>query len=1151
MPVRRRVPSLIAALLAAAAAHPEALAAQPQQPPTQQTQRAAPAEPDLEPGITVRLYQLEGEFDRIPRLIDAQTPNADFLLPRLDIADKLAFPDVTTPFLTIATGYLRVERAGEYTLRLRSDDGSRLYLNNELIINHDGRHGVTAKDAAVALEPGLHKLRVEHFDAGGNSALHLEWRPPEADAFTYISSANLRAEPDATRVTSPGPKRVVGQRRAGDGRPLNAVHPSYSVIDIRPEGFEPMVGAMALLPDGRLAVGTFFPLQRDERVLPDIESKDPDVLHGVTINPEGQPATVEVIATGLYEPAGMAVVNGNLYVAQRREVTRLRDTDNDGFFETHETVAGGWEGWNYHQFAMGLVAKEGKLYTALSTAMAPPRWQGMNDTNAAPNGPMRGSIVEIDPTSNNAVVIAGGVRTPNGLGLGPDNQLFYLDNQGTWMPTSILAHVVPGRFYGHHHNTNRVENLESRFPDGGHPAALSDLPRAPTAVYLPQNEFANSPTQPLLIEEGPYAGQMLVGELTAGGIRRIALERVNGEYQGAAFRFTQGLEVGVNRMALAPDGTLYIGGIGGNGNWNWKDTRFGLQMLKPTGDTPFEMRTVSAHHDGFTIEFTKPADRDDLANPANYEIQDWTYQPTAAYGGPKVNTRTLTVTSATPTQDGTAVRLVIDDLKPGRCVHIRTDPTSAAGEQIWSTEAFYTLHTLPRQTPPKPSTIAGQPIDPNTDPSIGLGVGVFPPHNAVVVTRGNAQSTAVRGRNAGMGDGNPLSPEQLAGLSHLYPAGFNSRDLVSRGLFADARIHVEWRSPPGGAGQLAGNSGVYIQQRYEIQVLNTPPGEEPQLNTAGAVYNVAPASTNASRGPGEWQAYDIFFRAARFNNGQKTDNARITVYWNGTLIHDDLELTGPTGAGDPETPPPGGTGPALGPLLLQDHPSAAQGPVEYRNIWIAPLEPADHTPGEWTYPFAEGIEAAGWQPRGGQAVYTQEAPDQHTHPGAGPIIVGTTRPNTPNTFLTSPTTYANFELIYEVKVDNQLNSGVQIRSEVINGFDNRNSRLRGYQVELDPSPRAYTAGIFDEARRGWLHTLADMPYARRAFRNDEWNTIRVVAKGPVIRTWINGVPAANLHDALTPEGHIGLQVHGVGGRTEPLQVRWRNLRLRQLQPAQP
>lgn len=191
---------------------------------------------------------------------------------------------------------------------------------------------------------------------------------------------------------------------------------------------------------------------------------------------------------------------------------------------------------------------------------------------------------------------------------------------------------------------------------------------------------------------------------------------------------------------------------------------------------------------------------------------------------------------------------------------------------------------------------------------------------------------------------------------------------------------------------------------------------------------------------------------------------------------------------------------------------------------------------DWLNLF-DGKSLEGWTQRGGNATYTVENGE----------IVGTTAPNTPNSFLCTDKTWSNFELELEVKIHRELNSGIQIRSE--SRPDYQEGRVHGYQVEIDPSERAWSAGIYDEARRGWLVDLKDNEKARNAFKQNEWNHYRITANGDAIHTWINGVAAASLQDDMTPSGFIALQVHGVGERTEPLTVRWRNLRIKVLPDA--
>lgn len=157
-------------------------------------------------------------------------------------------------------------------------------------------------------------------------------------------------------------------------------------------------------------------------------------------------------------------------------------------------------------------------------------------------------------------------------------------------------------------------------------------------------------------------------------------------------------------------------------------------------------------------------------------------------------------------------------------------------------------------------------------------------------------------------------------------------------------------------------------------------------------------------------------------------------------------------------------------------------------------------------------------------------------------IVGISKIGTPNSFLATKQKYSDFILEFEVKVDTALNSGVQIRSNSTPSY--RNGRVHGYQVEIDPSPRAFSGGIYDEARRGWLFPLSRNPKGQAAFRNGQWNYYHIEAIGNILKTWVNGVQCAKLADDMTGEGFIALQVHHITAKKmEGAEVRWRNLRI--------
>ena len=180
-----------------------------------------------------------------------------------------------------------------------------------------------------------------------------------------------------------------------------------------------------------------------------------------------------------------------------------------------------------------------------------------------------------------------------------------------------------------------------------------------------------------------------------------------------------------------------------------------------------------------------------------------------------------------------------------------------------------------------------------------------------------------------------------------------------------------------------------------------------------------------------------------------------------------------------------------------------------------------------------GKDLSGWKKLNGKAEYHIE----------GDAIVGVSQLNTPNTFLTTEKYYTDFILEVEVKVHPLLNSGIQIRSNSMKEY--RDGRVHGYQVEIDPSKRAYSGGIYDEARRGWLYPLSDNPRGREAFKGGQWNKYHIEAVGNELRVWVNGVNTANLVDDMTAKGFICLQVHSIGNKEQAgTEVRWRNIRIK-------
>jgi hypothetical protein len=663
---------------------------------------AAREDPDsipVEPGLRLRIYALAEPPPHPAELQPGQSPNLDRTISgptalkgdvwRGDSGEVLAKNQVMT-----LDGWLRVPQDGPYRFRLRTDCGLIARLAEQPLATGPGGSGV---EASLNLKAGWQRLEVQlAVGPAGNGGLRWLWQPPGANRFVPLPESELRAAAFHFRPTQPGIKQLVASSdRPGLGRKLAGLHPGYRLTNIRPSGTNMPVGGLALLDDGRLVVARFDAnTLRAPRPAP-----QPNGELWIIDNPQATPP-VEIVgrcvATGLFEPSGLCVVNGSIYVSQRSEVTRYDPDGAGGWLPA--AVASGWETNDFHQISAGLLHRPdaqaghpGWLFMARSPGL------GLSQ-----NPPGHGSVWKIDlsqPPGKNVEWLTGGHRTPNGIGFGPQDEMFVIDNQGHWTPANELNHVQPGRFYGFYQPHDPPRAYASPFQPADPDAAVVTQ----AAVILPQDEIGNSPTQPLLFPPGTrFAGQLAMPDMRYGGINRIFLEEVGGVWQGCAMRFTQGLEAGPNRICFGPGGRLYVGGIGGRhaATWSWRNqggeaTFQGLERLDPTGDQVFEIESMRAVPGGFELHFTEPVLRSDLENPSSYRVVQWTYRATASYGGPKVDEAKVNVSKAEALPGGKAVRLAIDGLKQGYVVRLRCDPASESGRAIWSGEVWYTLNRIP------------------------------------------------------------------------------------------------------------------------------------------------------------------------------------------------------------------------------------------------------------------------------------------------------------------------------------------------------------------------------------------------------------------------------------------------------------------------
>lgn len=458
------------------------------------------------------------------------------------------------------------------------------------------------------------------------------------------------------------------------------------------------------MSNGDLIIASFSP--NNQAI--DIHKYNPETtIYRVTNYPKN-PKVTAIAGHGVNKEVfsaatGLCVVNDEIFVALRDNIYRLIDDNKDGIYEKKEAIIKeNWAFDNFHQFPFGLIAREENGVTSLHGCLSVAIYLGgaSSPNRHAHSGcvfkvaiPEKGKRAEID-------YYAGGFRTPNGVSAGPDNSIIISDNQGAWNPANSLTIVKPGLFYGHHNPTNKYlpkkggNNTGATF--NGKPNKFEDLRASNKTILLPQNEASNSPTQGIILKKGLFKGQMIMGELTRGGLRRIFFDKVNGEFQGCAFRHSQGFEGGVNRVIQLKDGSIVVGCMGAAGNWSWRGKRSGLQILslaEAEGRT-FEMHSTKAIKGGLEIRFTQPVKEG--IKSEDFLIEQYSLVPTASYGGSKINPEIMTAKKITRSTDGKTLTLLIDGLKDQRVVHFSTRLHSAQNQPLWSGDCWYTMNQLPR-----------------------------------------------------------------------------------------------------------------------------------------------------------------------------------------------------------------------------------------------------------------------------------------------------------------------------------------------------------------------------------------------------------------------------------------------------------------------
>jgi cytochrome c len=854
----------------------------------------------LSTGLIARVHNIPNTVRTVADINWAGKPAFTGLLPKVAIEDG-DFGDFADWFALEAEGYLYLEQDDNALIELASDDGAILWIDDQVAIDHDGMHGAFPKEAELALRKGYHKLRLRYFQGGGGRAVTLKWIRSNTTEMAFIPFNHFfhGAVPDDGNMAILGS----GNKIPGDKSPLLEVHPSFTLSQARPNDFLPKVAGMDFMSDGRLVVSTWDPTG-GVYMLSNVKSGDPSKI------------TVKRIASGLAEPLGVKVVNDTIYVLQKQELTRLVDKNGDGVIDEYQCFAKGWRASsNFHEFAFGLVYKDGFFYATLAIAINP------GGASTRPQGPDRGKVMKINANTGEIEYIARGLRTPNGIGLGVDNEIFVADNQGDWLPASKILHVTPGAFF----NSYAVDS-----------AVVAQLPVKQPVVWLPQDEIGNSPSTPMAINVGPYKGQMIHGEVCHGGVKRVFVEKIDGEYQGCVFRFVQGLEAGVNRMAWGPDGALYVGGIGNPGNWGHSGKLwYGLQRLEYNNKSAFEMLAVRAKTNGVEIELTEPLKPGEGWNASDYTIKQWRYVPTVQYGGPKVDEAALPVQSVNISADRKKVFLELGGMKPGHVVYVHLNQffISDLGNELWSTEAWYTLNKIPqgamgeRTTPPAAQVAADNTL---SELEKAAGWSLLFDGKSMNGWR-NFKKDKVTGTDWVI-DENAIHLNAIKNASGNWQSG-NGGDIITDKEYENFELEMEWKI---GA---CGNSGIiyFVQEndKYdyvwqtgpEMQVLDNSchPDAKFLSHRAGDLYDLQECKYPAVKPSGQWNKVRLVHKNGVVEHWM--NNRRLVTYQ-----FDSQEFRSMI-AKSKFREMPGFAKVRKGHIALQDHGD----PVWYRNVKIREL----------------------------------------------------------------------------------------------------------------------------------------------------------------------------------------------------------------------
>lgn len=532
-----------------------------------------------------------------------------------------------------------------------------------------------------------------------------------------------------------------------------------------------------------------------------------------------------LFAEDLMEPNGIYydIEEDAYYVAQKPELTRLVDVDKDGKCDRYECVtdAFGVTG-EYHEYHYGPVAdSQGRLYATLNLAAAGDKNFYLDDGkgpggNMRYSGDYRGWIYRSD-RDGHFHPIACGLRSPAGVGVSPQDEVFVTDNQGDWVAASCLYHIQEGKFYLQPASLLKREEYTAEKLKSMKAADFAKIKTDP-AIWFPRESISNSPGSPVWDTTGgkfgPFGGQIFVSDQTQSNYFRCGVEEVKGTTQGWCVDFIRGTESGGVKLSWAPDGTLWSAQVGRG--WRSKGgKRTALQYAKWDGETtPFEIYDAKLTETGFQVSFTERIGR--MTTPA---VTSWHYNYWSTYGSPRLEEKEIPATNYKLSEDRKSITFDVP-MEEGKVYAINMlDQKNTDGELLGSNTIYYTVNKT-----------KSEPLK-----SVDL-----------LETEGfqmNDKWQVVDGE---------LSPSPT-------PGGI----LFSKQAYGDFSLALEYKTSK------ECNSGVFfrtnpkdpVQGGFEIQVAS--PGLYKGKHVVGSLYDAQEAHAQVSKKDGDWNSFQLVCKGSQ------------------------------------------------------------------------------------------------------------------------------------------------------------------------------------------------------------------------------------------------------------------------------------------------